>query len=66
MRRYGIDNPYEKLKDLTRGQRIGPEALRAFVGTLEIPEAARQRLLALTPAGYTGNAAEQARWLDRY
>jgi adenylosuccinate lyase len=61
MRRYGIEEPYEKLKDLTRGQRITPEILRRFIESLEIPEEAKQRLFALTPAGYTGNASEQAR-----
>jgi adenylosuccinate lyase len=61
MRRYGIEEPYEKLKALTRGQRVTPETLRRFVESLEIPDEAKQRLLALTPAGYTGNAADQAR-----
>jgi adenylosuccinate lyase len=61
MRRYGIANPYEQLKTLTRGQRITPEALREFILGLAIPAEARERLLALTPAGYTGNAAQQAR-----
>jgi len=61
MRRYGIEAPYEKLKALTRGQKITATRLREFVETLEIPEAAREALLDLTPASYTGNAAEQAR-----
>ena len=61
MRRYGIEQPYEKLKALTRGQKIDADAVRQFVAALEIPEAAKQELLELTPAGYTGNAAEQAR-----
>ncbi len=61
MRRYGIEQPYEKLKALTRGQRVNRETLRAFIADLAIPEEARQRLLALTPADYTGNAAAQAR-----
>jgi len=60
MRRYGIDRPYEKLKELTRGRHIDRDALHAFIRGLEIPEDARQRLLDLTPAGYTGSAAEQA------
>lgn len=63
MRRYGIEQPYEQLKVLTRGQRVDRETLRAFVATLAIPEEAKQRLLALTPATYTGNAAIQARKL---
>jgi adenylosuccinate lyase len=61
MRRYGIDEPYEKLKALTRGRRIDREALADFIRSLDIPEAERQRLLALTPASYTGLAAELTR-----
>ncbi len=61
MRRYGIEKPYEKLKELTRGQRITREQLIQFVDGLPIPESARQYLRDLTPAGYLGNAAEQAR-----
>ena len=61
MRRYGLENPYEQIKALTRGKGITPEALRAFVEGLNIPEDAKMRLLALTPARYTGNAEQQAR-----
>ena len=64
MRRYGIPEPYEKLKALTRGQTINAETLTAFVESLELPDEARAALLALTPAGYVGNAAEQARAID--
>lgn len=61
MRRYGIDQPYEKLKALTRGQDgITQETLAMFINTLDIPQSAQAELLALTPALYTGNAAEQA------
>ncbi len=61
MRRYGVAQPYEKLKELTRGRAgIDRDTLRAFIQTLAIPEDARTRLLALAPADYTGNAAEQA------
>jgi adenylosuccinate lyase len=60
MRRYGIEKPYEKLKELTRGQDMSQEVIQAFVAKLEIPEAARKELLALTPAEYIGNAAAQA------
>jgi adenylosuccinate lyase len=60
MRRYGVDSPYERLKELTRGRRVGPEQLRAFVDGLPIPEEAKQTLRELTPATYTGNAATQA------
>ena len=60
MRRYGIEKPYEKLKELTRGQRIGHEELQRFIDRLELPEAAKQALRELTPRSYTGNAARQA------
>lgn len=60
MRRYGLPEPYEQLKKLTRGQRLGADAIRAFVTSLALPDDAKQRLLALTPGRYTGNAAEQA------
>ena len=61
MRRYGVENPYEQLKALTRGKAITPEALAAFVDGLPIPDDAKARLKALTPAGYTGKAGELAR-----
>ena len=61
MRRYGVEKPYEKLKELTRGRRITGEALAQFIDTLEIPDDAKSRLKALNPAGYTGNAGTQAK-----
>ncbi|MEP5052566.1 MAG: adenylosuccinate lyase, partial [Alloalcanivorax venustensis] len=61
MRRYGIEKPYEKLKALTRGKAITQEALAAFIDDLAIPEDAKERLKALTPATYVGNAGQQAR-----
>lgn len=61
MRRYGIANPYEQLKELTRGKGITREALQEFIATLAIPESARAQLLALTPASYTGHAVNLAR-----
>ncbi|MDQ5770136.1 adenylosuccinate lyase [Thiothrix subterranea] len=61
MRRYGIEQPYEKLKALTRGQRITPEGLREFVNTLDMPQEAKDTLMALTPATYIGNAIAQAK-----
>lgn len=61
MRRYGIDEPYEKLKELTRGQTVNAEVFQNFIATLEIPEQAKQELSALTPASYIGNAASQAK-----
>jgi len=61
MRRYGVENPYEQLKSLTRGRDgITRESLRTFIDSLSIPDDAKAALLALTPAGYTGNAAQQA------
>jgi adenylosuccinate lyase len=60
MRRYGIEQPYEKLKALTRGHKIDAGTIRAFVESLDLPAAARSELIALTPARYIGNAAEQA------
>ena len=61
MRRHGIPEPYEKLKQLTRGQRITREGLHAFIDGLDLPDEARERLKALTPAGYVGAAASLAR-----
>jgi len=61
MRRYGVPGAYEKLKEATRGQAVTREALHALIGGLDIPPAEKERLLALTPAGYVGKAAELAR-----
>ena len=61
MRRHGIANPYEQLKELTRGKAITKDMLHAFVRGLAIPEAERARLLAMTPASYIGDAARLAR-----
>ena len=60
MRRYGVERPYEQLKDLTRGRGIGPEQLREFVDGLDLPEEAKNRLRALTPATYVGAAENLA------
>ncbi len=60
MRRYNIEKPYEKLKELTRGQGISRERLQVFIAGLEIPESEKERLLELTPGRYTGNAQLQA------
>jgi len=62
MRRYNIENAYDKLKELTRGQSgINRASLQAFIATLEIPAAEKQRLLQLGPGTYTGKAAELAK-----
>jgi adenylosuccinate lyase len=64
MRRYGVEQPYEKLKELTRGQRINGEQLTLFISDLEIPTEARERLQRLTPATYIGSARSQAESVD--
>ena len=61
MRRYGVQGAYEQLKDVTRGKSVTAEALHGLIRSLEIPEEARQRLLAMTPASYVGKASELAR-----
>lgn len=61
MRRYGIENPYEKLKELTRGQSIDEPTIKAFIKTLDLPDEAKQQLLALTPATYLGHAEQFAK-----
>lgn len=63
MRRYGVENPYEQLKALTRGEAITQQTLQQFINTLEIPDEAKQQLRALTPANYTGRAATLAQQL---
>ena len=61
MRRYGIENPYEQLKELTRGKGISKEALQTFVNGLAIPQEAKDVLLTMTPANYIGIAAQLAK-----
>ena len=61
MRRYGVQGAYEKLKEVTRGKTVTAEALHGLIRSLDIPEAEKQRLLALTPASYTGQAEALAR-----
>ena len=61
MRRYGLPEPYEQLKALTRGRGITRESLREFIESLDLPEDAKRRLLELTPATYTGLASMLAR-----
>jgi adenylosuccinate lyase len=63
MRSYGIENPYEKLKELTRGKAITQQAFHEFIRGLELPEEARDNLLKLTPHNYIGNAVEQTKKL---
>jgi adenylosuccinate lyase len=61
MRRYALPNPYERLKELTRGKAITRESIQAFIQTLEIPDADKQRLMAMTPGSYTGLAETLAK-----
>ena len=61
MRRYGVAGAYEKLKEVTRGQSVTAQALHQLIEGLEIPQADKDRLLAMTPASYIGKAAELAR-----
>jgi adenylosuccinate lyase len=61
MRRYGIEKPYEKLKELTRGHRVDQAGMAAFIDGLDLPDAVKNDLKAMTPASYIGNAAEQAK-----
>ncbi|MDH5803389.1 MAG: adenylosuccinate lyase, partial [Gammaproteobacteria bacterium] len=61
MRRYGIEKPYEKLKDLTRGRRVSKENIQEFIQTLDIPDVAKRQLLELSPDLYTGLAEQLAK-----
>jgi adenylosuccinate lyase len=61
MRRHGLPNPYEQLKALTRGQGITEASMREFIAGLELPQDAKQRLLAMTPGSYIGLAEQLAR-----
>jgi adenylosuccinate lyase len=64
MRRYGIEKPYEKLKELTRGKRVDGDSMRAFIMTLELPETAKAQLCEMTPASYIGRAVTFINELD--
>ena len=66
MRVHGIAEPYEKLKQLTRGRTIDADGVREFLERLELPAAEKRRLMEMTPAGYTGNAAHMARAIRRH
>ena len=61
MRRYGIEEPYEKLKALTRGNVMDQLTIQRFIDTLDIPESAKRELKAMTPGSYIGNASTQAK-----
>ncbi len=59
MRRYGVEQSYEKLKELTRGHSITQESLAVFINELALDETTKEQLLELTPMSYTGNAKQQ-------
>ena len=61
MRRYGVENPYEKLKELTRGKTINQKILNDFIASLDIPDEAKEKLYKLTPMNYIGDAIKLAR-----
>ena len=61
MRRYGVPEPYEKLKELTRGRVVDQKLMQDFIQSLKIPDDAKQRLLELTPSSYTGLAEALAK-----
>ena len=65
MRRYNIDNAYEKLKKLSRGQKINKEILHNFIEQLDIPDDAKSRLKELNPSNYLGNAEIQAKSIKK-
>ena len=64
MRRYGIEQPYEKLKELTRGRRVNSQIMQEFVDRLDLPSDAKKALREMTPASYIGNAARQAETIE--
>ncbi|KAF9621374.1 hypothetical protein IFM89_020033 [Coptis chinensis] len=66
MRRYGVPEPYEKLKELTRGRAVTKESIREFIGGLELPAEAKNNLLKLTPHTYIGTAVELAKSVDKF
>ena len=66
MRKYGIENPYEKLKELTRGKTIDKESLQKFVNGLDLPESEKKRMLELRPETYLGNAPEMSLVKKKY
>ncbi len=65
MRRYAIEGAYEKLKELTRGKAITQDSIQTFIGSLDIPQADKERLMAMTPSSYIGNAVKQTRELKQ-
>ena len=66
MRRYGIEKPYEKLKELTRGKRVNREIMADFIEGLALPDAEKARLKQMTPANYLGQAVDLVAELDKH
>ena len=64
MRVHGLEQPYERLKELTRGRRVDAEVMREFVTGLGLPADVQERLVKLTPGGYTGLASKLVDYLD--
>jgi adenylosuccinate lyase len=65
MRRYGIEKPYEKLKELTRGKKVNQQIMAEFIDTLALPDNAKEQLKALTPANYIGQAIQFVETLEK-
>ena len=65
MRCHNIDNAYEKLKEISRGQKINKELLHNFIEKLDIPDNAKSKLKELTPSNYLGNAEKQAKSINK-
>jgi adenylosuccinate lyase len=61
MRKYGIEKPYEKLKELTRGKKVNQKIMQEFVENLDMPQEGKDLLINMTPMNYIGNAVEQTR-----
>ena len=61
MRRYGIEKPYEKLKELTRGKKVNQQIMQEFVENLDMPQEGKDLLINMTPMNYIGNAIEQTK-----
>jgi len=66
MRKYDIENPYEKLKEFTRGRQVTKADFEKFIDSLEMPEQEKQRLSKLTPQNYTGYASHLARSINKF
>ncbi len=66
MRKYGLENPYEQLKEVTRGTKVTKELLKDFIQKLKLPESEKKRMIELTPRTYIGNAGQMAKDIKKY